>query len=215
MKVPRALSFLAFHDFNAKVQGLDAVPAADRPPVNVVRYAFQTMVGIGTLLAFLGLFYLFVRLRWKRLPETVWFYRALVLAGPLSVVALIAGWVTTEVGRQPWVVYGFMRTEQAVTGAGPIPWGYAALVIVYVLVARRGRLDPAPPRRLGGDGMTLQDVPILFILAGLVAYVVLAGPDFGAAIWQVTAQARRRGRARCATSPTTRWRRSGRPTTCG
>jgi cytochrome bd ubiquinol oxidase subunit I len=132
VKVPRALSFLAFHDFNAKVQGLDAVPAADRPPVNVVRYAFQTMVGIGTLLAFLGLFYLFVRLRWKRLPETVWFYRALVLAGPLSVVALIAGWVTTEVGRQPWVVYGFMRTEQAVTGAGPIPWGYAALVIVYV-----------------------------------------------------------------------------------
>lgn len=132
VKVPRALSFLAFHDFNAKVQGLDAVPAADRPPVNVVRYAFQTMVGIGTLLAFLGLFYLFVRLRWRRLPETVWFYRALVLAGPLSVVALIAGWVTTEVGRQPWVVYGFMRTEQAVTGAGPIPWGYAALVIVYV-----------------------------------------------------------------------------------
>jgi cytochrome d ubiquinol oxidase subunit I len=133
--VPRALSFLSFHNFNSTVRGLDAVPADDRPPVNVVRYAFQTMVGIGTLLAFLGLFYLFVRLRWKRLPESVWFFRALVLAGPLSVVALIAGWVTTEVGRQPWVVYGFMRTEQAVTGAGPIPWGYAALVIVYVSVA--------------------------------------------------------------------------------
>jgi cytochrome d ubiquinol oxidase subunit I len=133
--IPKALSFLSFHSFNSTVRGLDAVPAADRPPVNVVRCAFQTMVGIGTLLAMLGLVFLFFRLRLKRLPENVWFFRALVLAGPLSVVALIAGWVTTEVGRQPWVVYGFMRTEQAVTGAGPIPWGYAALIVVYASVA--------------------------------------------------------------------------------
>jgi cytochrome d ubiquinol oxidase subunit I len=135
IEIPKALSFLSFHSFNAKVAGLDAVPADDRPPVNVVRYAFQTMVGIGTMLALLGVFFLYVRLRLKRLPRSPWFYRALVLAGPLSVVALIAGWVTTEVGRQPWVVYGFMRTEQAVTGAGPIPWGYATLIVVYVLVA--------------------------------------------------------------------------------
>ncbi|WCB92960.1 Putative cytochrome bd menaquinol oxidase subunit I [Baekduia alba] len=133
--IPHALSFLAFHRFNAQVQGLDAVAPADRPPVNVTRFAFQTMVGIGTLLALLGVFYLVVRVRFKRLPETVWFYRALVLAGPLSLVALIAGWVTTEVGRQPWVVYGSMRTAQAVTGAGPIPYGYATLVIVYLAVA--------------------------------------------------------------------------------
>ena len=59
--------------------------------------------------------------------------------GPLSVVALIAGWVTTEVGRQPWVVYGHMRTEDAVTGAGGIPLGYAALVLIYVGARRRRR----------------------------------------------------------------------------
>src|SRR5437879_8956797 len=76
------------------------------------------MVGIGTLLALLGLVFLYVHFRRRRLPESRWFYRALVAAGPLSVVALIAGWVTTEVGRQPWVVYRVMPTADAVTG-GP------------------------------------------------------------------------------------------------
>jgi cytochrome d ubiquinol oxidase subunit I len=65
----------------------------------------------------------------------VWFYRAVVLAGPLSLVALIAGWITTEVGRQPWIVYGVMRTEQAVTGADGIPVGYGTLVAVYLGLA--------------------------------------------------------------------------------
>jgi cytochrome d ubiquinol oxidase subunit I len=70
----------------------------------------------------------------RRLPESRWFYRALVIAAPLSVVALIAGWVTTEVGRQPWVVYGVMPTADAVTGAGGIPVGYTVLALTYVLV---------------------------------------------------------------------------------
>jgi cytochrome bd ubiquinol oxidase subunit I len=134
VEIPHALSLLAFHSWNAKVQGLDAVPPADRPPVNVVRVAFQTMVGIGTLLALLGVVFVAVRLRWRRLPESRWFYRALVAAGPLSVVALIAGWVTTEVGRQPWVVYRVMPTADAVTGAGGIPVGYSVLTLTYVLV---------------------------------------------------------------------------------
>ena len=73
-----------------------------------------------------------VRIRWRRLPESRWFYRALVAAGPLSVVALIAGWVTTEVGRQPWVVYRVMPTADAVTGAGGIPVGYTVLALAYV-----------------------------------------------------------------------------------
>jgi cytochrome d ubiquinol oxidase subunit I len=133
--IPKALSFLAFHDFDARVQGLDAVPPDDRPPVNVVRVAFQTMVGIGTLLALLGLVFLWVRWRRGRLPESPWFYRAVALAGPASLVALIAGWVTTEVGRQPWVVYGVMRTEAAVTGASGVPVGYATLALVYAAVA--------------------------------------------------------------------------------
>jgi cytochrome d ubiquinol oxidase subunit I len=134
VEIPHALSLLAFHSWNAKVQGLDAVPPADRPPVNVVRFAFQTMVGIGTLLALLGVVFVAVRIRLRRLPESRWFYRALVVAGPLSVVALIAGWVTTEVGRQPWVVYRVMPTADAVTGAGGIPVGYTVLALSYVLV---------------------------------------------------------------------------------
>jgi cytochrome bd ubiquinol oxidase subunit I len=117
------------------VQGLDAVPASDRPPINTVRFAFQTMVGIGTLMAVLGVVFLVVRVRRKRLPESRWFYRAVVLAGPASVVALISGWVTTEVGRQPWVVYHAMRTSQAVTGAGGLPVGYATLALAYLGVA--------------------------------------------------------------------------------
>jgi cytochrome d ubiquinol oxidase subunit I len=134
IRVPKLLSVLAYHRVDAKVQGLDAVPARDRPPVNVVRFAFQTMVGIGTLLALLALVYLAVRIRKRRLPRSTWFYRALALAGPLSVVALISGWVTTEVGRQPWVVYRVMRTSQAVTGARGIPIGYGTLILVYVLL---------------------------------------------------------------------------------
>jgi cytochrome bd ubiquinol oxidase subunit I len=130
--IPKLLSLLAFHYPDATVQGLDAVPDNDRPPVNVVRVAFQTMVGIGTLLAMIGTVFLVVRVRRKRLPESTWFYRALVIAGPLSVVALICGWVTTEVGRQPWVVYEVMRTSEAVTGAGGIPVGYATLALVYL-----------------------------------------------------------------------------------
>jgi cytochrome d ubiquinol oxidase subunit I len=133
IKIPKALSFLAFHDFNAKVQGLNAFPY--RAPVNVVRVAFQTMVGIGTLLALLGVIFLWVRWRYGRLPESPWFYRAVALAGPASVVALIAGWVVTEVGRQPWVVYGVMKTDEAVTGASGIPVGYAVLAIAYLCVA--------------------------------------------------------------------------------
>jgi len=133
--IPHMLSLLAFHSWNATVKGLDAVPPAQRPPVNVVRISFQMMVGIGTMLALLGVVYVVVRIRRKRLPESRWFYRAVVLAGPLSLVALIAGWVTTEVGRQPWVVYRVMPTADAVTGAGGIPIGYGTLLVVYIALA--------------------------------------------------------------------------------
>ena len=135
IEIPRLLSLLAAHDPNATVEGLDVVPADERPPVNVVRLAFQTMVGIGTMLALLSCVFLWARFRRRRLPASRWFYRAVVAAGPLSVVALIAGWITTEVGRQPWIVYGVMRTSEAVTGADGIPIGYGALVAVYVGLA--------------------------------------------------------------------------------
>jgi cytochrome d ubiquinol oxidase subunit I len=133
--LPHLLSLLAFHRVDATVQGLDAVAPDDRPPVNVVRYAFQTMVGSGSALALLSVVYLLARFRRKRLPESSWFYRAVAVAGPVAVVALLAGWVTTEVGRQPWVVYRVMRTSEAVTGASGIPVGYATLAIVYMALA--------------------------------------------------------------------------------
>ena len=157
IELPRLLSLLAFHDPNARVEGLAEVPADERPPVNAVRISFQTMVGIGFALAAVSLVYLFVLVRRRRLPRSSWFYRAVVAAGPLSVVALIAGWVTTEVGRQPWVVYGHMRTEEAITGAGGIPIGYVSLVLVYAgLIAAvvwiLRRLARAPVEIPGGPG---------------------------------------------------------------
>jgi cytochrome bd ubiquinol oxidase subunit I len=135
IEIPHMLSLLAFHSWNATVKGLQTVPASLRPPVNVTRLSFQTMVGIGTLLALLGVVYLAVRIRRRRLPVSAWFYRAVALAGPAALVALIAGWVTTEVGRQPWIVYRVMPTVDAVTGAGGIPIGYGVLVVTYIGVA--------------------------------------------------------------------------------
>ena len=132
IEIPKGLSLLAEHDPNATIQGLDAVPEHDQPPVNIVRIAFQAMVGAGTLMAALGLVHLVTWFRRRRLLESRWFLLGVLAAGPLSVVALIAGWVTTEVGRQPWVVYRVMRTSEAVTGAAGIPVGYATLVVVYV-----------------------------------------------------------------------------------
>jgi cytochrome d ubiquinol oxidase subunit I len=161
--IPKGLSLVAFHSPNAVAQGLDAVPHADWPLVNVVRFSFQTMVGIGSLLALLGVVYLFVRVRRRRLPESAWFYRGVAVAGPLSLVALVSGWVVTEVGRQPWVVYDVMRTSAAVTGAGGIPVGYATLFAVYagvvvavVWILRRlaaRRLELPEPTTSTGEGL--------------------------------------------------------------
>jgi cytochrome bd ubiquinol oxidase subunit I len=135
VEVPKALSLLAFHDPNATVTGLDSVPEDDQPPAGIVKYSFRAMVGIGMGLAALGAWFVWMWWRRRRLPGTVWFARLLVAAGPLSVVALIAGWVTTEVGRQPWVVYEVMRTTDAVTGADGIPVGFAALSLIYLALA--------------------------------------------------------------------------------
>jgi cytochrome d ubiquinol oxidase subunit I len=151
IEIPDMLSLLAYHDPNAKVEGLDAFPKDDRPPVGIVRNSFQLMVGIGTLLAALAAWFLWFRWRRGALPRTRWFYRAVALAGPASLVALIAGWIVTEVGRQPWIVYELMRTEEAVTGAEGIPIGYATLVVVYIGLASVAlymlrRLARTPPQ---------------------------------------------------------------------
>jgi cytochrome d ubiquinol oxidase subunit I len=157
IEIPRLLSLLAFHNPNAVVKGLAIVPLADQPPVNVVRFSFQTMVGIGTLLALVGLVYLFLRFFRRRAPLPRWLLVSVVAAGPLSVVALIAGWITTEVGRQPWIVYDVMRVDAAVTGASDIPIGYGTLSVVYVILGfivfltlRRLARVPLPPEVVSG-----------------------------------------------------------------
>ncbi len=157
IEIPKLLSLLAKHDPDASVQGLDAVPAADRPPVNVVRLSFQAMVGIGMALALLGVIYLGTWWRRGRLPRSRWFYRAVVAAGPLAVVALLAGWVTTEVGRQPWVVYGVMRSSQAVTDADGLALGFAFVVAVYgalgvTVIGLLRRLARSSPETEVGSG---------------------------------------------------------------
>ncbi len=130
-----SLGLLAQNDPNAEVIGLDAVPVEDQPPVNVVRFAFQTMVGIGS--ALVGLV-LWAGWRWKRTSGGMFGSRrllwALVAAGPLAVIALEAGWVTTEVGRQPWIVHGLMRTEEAVTDASYLWFSLSVLIVVYTFM---------------------------------------------------------------------------------
>jgi cytochrome bd ubiquinol oxidase subunit I len=152
IEVPKLLSLLATHNPNGTVQGLDIVPPDDRPPVNIVRFAFQTMVGIGTALALLGAVFVLTWWRKRRLPRSRWFYRALIAAGPLALVALVAGWITTEVGRQPWIVYEVMRVSDAVTGNDGLELGFAALVLVYLGLGGAvawllRRLAARPPER--------------------------------------------------------------------
>lgn len=118
IEVPYLLSILAFSDPSAEVRGLTDFPRKDWPPVPVVHVAFQIMIGIGSLLAAVAL--LFAMLAWRRkaLPTDPWLLRVAVACGPLGLIALEAGWTVTEVGRQPWIVRGFLRTADAVT---PMP----------------------------------------------------------------------------------------------
>ena len=130
--LPHVLAFLAKGDPNASIAGLDSVPAADRPEaVALIHLAFDTMVGIGFLLLGLGVWLLVRWIRRRGPPASRWFLRAALVAGPGAVVAMECGWITTEVGRQPWIVYNVMRTSDAVNPAPGLYWGLVALVIVY------------------------------------------------------------------------------------
>jgi cytochrome d ubiquinol oxidase subunit I len=130
--LPHVLAFLAKGDANATVAGLDAVPANDRPQaVTLIHLAFDLMVAIGFLLLGLGLWLGVSGLRLRRAPASKSFLRAVVVAGPAAAVAMECGWIVTEVGRQPWIVYQVMRTEDAVNPAPGLYWGLVALVIVY------------------------------------------------------------------------------------
>ncbi|MDR3641497.1 MAG: cytochrome ubiquinol oxidase subunit I [Humidesulfovibrio sp.] len=137
MPVPSLLSILAFNDPDAVVKGLKDFPAADRPPVGITFLAFRIMVGIGTLMPLLMLFGL-----WKRgnLASCPTYLKAMVWAMPLPYLGMEAGWVVAEVGRQPWIVFGLMRTSDAVSPITAAQAGSSlvALVLLYTLLGAAG-----------------------------------------------------------------------------
>ena len=134
--IPGFDSFLVGWSTSTQVTGLDTVPPDDRPPANtMLHWAFDTMVGICSVLILLGLWLGISWWRKRDIPGSPWFLRAVALSGIAAVVALECGWIVTEVGRQPWVVYEIMRTKDAVTGASGI---WVTFAIVFVLYAVLG-----------------------------------------------------------------------------
>jgi cytochrome d ubiquinol oxidase subunit I len=133
--LPHVLAFLAKDDPNATVAGLDQVPTEDQPQaVTLIHLAFNLMVAIGFLLLGLGVWMAVAWLRRRRAPASAWFLRGVVVAGPAAAVAMECGWIVTEVGRQPWIVYRVLRTADAVNPAPGLYWGLVALVIVYSIL---------------------------------------------------------------------------------
>ena len=130
LEIPYGLSLLAFHDPSAEVKGLRTVAPADRPPVAVVNLAFQAMVGLGSALALVALWTAWSAWRRREMHEQRMLLRALVLVAPFGFLATEAGWIVTEVGRQPWVVQGLMRTSAAVT---PMP-GLVVPMLLFILL---------------------------------------------------------------------------------
>lgn len=127
--LPGVLSFLGHHDFNAEVKGLKDFPPGDRPPVLLTFLSFRLMVGLGFLLPLLALIGWFLR---NHLVENRWYLIVMMVAIPLPYIAMQAGWVLAEVGRQPWIVYGLMRTSDA---ASPVTGGQVlASLIAFILV---------------------------------------------------------------------------------
>ncbi|MEO8338639.1 MAG: cytochrome ubiquinol oxidase subunit I [Nitrospirota bacterium] len=151
-RIPGGLSFLLTGDPNAKVVGLEAFPKSDWPNVRIVHWSFDIMVASGMAMLALAVWSAWIWLTRRRLPDHPWFWRTLVAAGPLGFVAIEAGWVVTEVGRQPWVIYGVMRTEDAVT---PMSWivvpfivftgVYVFLAVIVVFLLRRQFLETSGP----------------------------------------------------------------------
>jgi cytochrome d ubiquinol oxidase subunit I len=152
IRIPDGLSLLIHHDPHGVVTGLEAFPADALPPVNVVHLAYNLMVGLGSALLLLAAVFGWNWWRRRRIPETRWFLRAVAIAGVGAILAMEAGWVTTEVGRQPWIVYGILRTADAVSPAPGLFLGFYAVVVIYlgltaltVFVLRRLARSPDTP----------------------------------------------------------------------
>src|SRR4051812_29650173 len=133
--IPGFDSFLVGWSTSTQVTGLDTVPPDDRPPANtMLHWAFDTMVNICLALIGLGAWFGIVWWRRRRLPNTRWFLRAVAISGALAVVALECGWIVTEVGRQPWVVYNVLRTSDAVTNSSGIWVTFSVVFVLYALL---------------------------------------------------------------------------------
>jgi cytochrome bd ubiquinol oxidase subunit I len=135
IEIPRGLSLLAFHNPNAVVKGLEDFPRDVWPPVAIVHVAFQVMVGAGVIMAIIALWGGYLAWRRKSLPDSKWFLRAVVAASPLGFIAIEAGWTVTEVGRQPWIIQGVMRTAQAVTPITGLKIPFVTFTLIYIFLA--------------------------------------------------------------------------------
>jgi cytochrome d ubiquinol oxidase subunit I len=140
IEIPYALSVLAFGDPNAEVKGLNDFPEDEHPPVAVVHFAFQIMVGCGTLMVLITIWsvWRYWKSRRKNPADWVdskWFLRALVFAAPLGFIAIETGWTVTEVGRQPWIIYNVMRTSAAVTPMPGLVVPFITFTILYIFLA--------------------------------------------------------------------------------
>jgi cytochrome d ubiquinol oxidase subunit I len=141
IEIPKLSSLILKHSLNAPLAGLDTIPEDQRPPVFVIFWSFRIMVGLGFAILGLGLVSLLARLR-KRLYAWSWLHRAAIAMGPAGFVAVIAGWVTTEVGRQPYTIYGLLRTDHSVSplAAPAVGISLIAFVIVYFSVFATGTM---------------------------------------------------------------------------
>ena len=135
LEIPGGLSLLLYGNPGAVVRGLDSVPRDEWPPVGVVHVAFQLMVAAGFALAGLTIWTAWVAWKGRALWTSPWLLRALVAATPLGFLAIEAGWVVTEVGRQPWIIYGIMRTSDAVTPMPGLIIPLAGFTGLYFLLA--------------------------------------------------------------------------------
>jgi cytochrome d ubiquinol oxidase subunit I len=159
LPIPGLGSLLAGFSTSTVVQGLDNIPVDDQPPVDVVHIAWDTMLTAGFALLGLAAWFGLTWLRRRDLPTNRWFYRFAAAAGIAAVVALEAGWVVTEVGRQPWVVYGLLRTSDAVTHAPGTLVSFLVVMVVYVILGAATLIVLRAMSRQGGDESTTADVP--------------------------------------------------------
>ena len=132
--IPYLGSLIARNSFTKPVEGLSSFPVQDRPPVNITHLAFQSMVGIGTLLMAAAVVFWLARWRGRDLLGDRWFLRAAAVSGVLAIVAMEAGWIATEVGRQPWIVYGVLRTPEAAGENSGLWWLLGTTAVVYTLM---------------------------------------------------------------------------------